>query len=240
MKTWITKSGYKIIPILTGRSNVFLLTNDKQNILIDTSVKSDWNKLDKRLSDLNINLIDYLILTHTHFDHAGNAFRIKKKFHSQVIVQKSGVDYLTSGDNIIPNGTNVFTKILLQLFANKVFSKLRYEPCDFDILVDTHFDLNDFGFNAYIISTTGHSGDSISLIIDNEIAIVGDTMFGVFKWSIMPPFGLNINQLVDSWKKLLETNCDIFIPGHGFALNRLIVQKDYNKRNNSYGVQHTV
>jgi glyoxylase-like metal-dependent hydrolase (beta-lactamase superfamily II) len=121
MKTWITKSGYKTIPILTGRSNVCILTNGKQNILIDTSVKSDWYKLDKVLMDLKINKIDYLILTHTHFDHAGNAFKIKEKYNSQVIVQKSGVDYLTSGDNIIPKGTNVFTRFLIKLFANKVF-----------------------------------------------------------------------------------------------------------------------
>jgi glyoxylase-like metal-dependent hydrolase (beta-lactamase superfamily II) len=117
---------------------------------------------------------------------------------------------------------------------------LRYEPCDFDILVDTHFDLNDFGFNAYILHTTGHSGNSISLVIDNEIAIVGDTMFGVFKWSIMPPFGLDVKQLIKSCGKLLDTNCTTFIPGHGFAINRLLVQKVYNKRKNNYGVQHAV
>ncbi len=230
MKTWITKSGYKIIPVLTGRSNVCLLTNGKQNILIDTSVKGDWYKLEKRLNDLKINQIDYLILTHTHFDHAGNAFKIRKKYSSKVIVHKSGLNYLTSGDNIIPNGTNIFTRILIKIFAKKVFPKLKYEPCDYDLLVDTYFELNDFGFNAYIINTTGHTGDSISVIIDDEIAIVGDTMFGVFKWSIMPPFGLNINQLIDSWGRLLETNCNVFVPGHGFALNRLMVQKGFAKR----------
>ena len=78
MKTWITKSGCKIILILTGRSNVCLLTNGKKNILVDTSIGSNWNRLDKRLNDLTVNQIDYLILTHTHFDHAGNAFKIKK------------------------------------------------------------------------------------------------------------------------------------------------------------------
>ena len=230
MKTFKTKSGYKIIPILTGRSNVCLLTNGKQNILIDTSVKSEWSKLDARLSDLEIKNIGFLILTHTHFDHAGNAFMIKKKYNSQVIVHKSGADYLSIGDNIIPNGTNVFTRFLIYLFAKIVFPKLRYEPCKYDLLVDSFFDLSDFGFNAYIINTTGHSSDSMSIIIDDEIAIVGDTMFGVFKWSIMPPFGLDVKQLINSWGRLLDSSCTIFIPGHGFALNRLIVQKNYIKR----------
>lgn len=234
MKTWITKSGCKIILILTGRSNVCLLTNGKKNILVDTSIGSNWNRLDKRLNDLTVNQIDYLILTHTHFDHAGNAFKIKKKYHSQVIVQKCGVEYLKSGDNIIPNGTNLFTKLLIKLFANNVFPKLRYEPCKFDIVVDTYFDLSNFGFNAYIIKTTGHSGDSISLIIDNEIGIVGDTMFGVFKGSIMPPFGLDEKELIKSWGKLLATHCTTFIPGHGFAIDRRLACKAYDKMNKIY------
>ncbi len=49
MKTWTTRSGYRIIQILSGRSNVFLLTNGKINFLIDTSSGRLWSKLQKRL-----------------------------------------------------------------------------------------------------------------------------------------------------------------------------------------------
>ena len=70
MRIWETTSGNKIIQILSGRSNVFLLTNGEKNILIDTSPKLMWNTLVKRLKQLNVNRIDYLILTHTHYDHA--------------------------------------------------------------------------------------------------------------------------------------------------------------------------
>jgi beta-lactamase superfamily II metal-dependent hydrolase len=73
LKTWKTKSGYNIIQLLSGRSNVFLLTNGGKNILIDTSPKYMWNKLQKRLAALNVNHLDYLILTHTHMDHAENS-----------------------------------------------------------------------------------------------------------------------------------------------------------------------
>ena len=230
MKIWETKSGYKIIPILTRRSNVCLLTNGNQNILIDTSIKNERNKLDKRLNDLRITHIDYLILTHTHFDHAGNARMIKEKFNSKVIVNRNGAKYLTSGDNIIPKGTNIFTRSLVYLFANKVFPKLRYEPCDYDLLVDSYLDLKECGFNAYVINTDGHTPDSMSIVVDNEIAIVGDTMFGVFKWTIMPPFAYDLKKLINSWSLLLETECAVFIPGHGSAIDRGLVEKTYFKR----------
>ena len=229
MVTLKTKSGYNIIQVLNRRSNVFLLTNGEKNILIDSSIKSEWRKLDKRLKELEINHIDCLILTHTHFDHAGNAFNIKSKFNSKVIVQKSGAKYIKSGDNIIPGGTNIFTRTLLFLFAKKVFPKLRYEPCVYDLLVDSFLDLKEFGFNAYIVKTPGHTVDSMSVVVDDEIALVGDTMFGVFKWSVLPPYANDVEQMIKSWGLLLKTNCSLFVPSHGTANSRKLVQMNYDK-----------
>jgi glyoxylase-like metal-dependent hydrolase (beta-lactamase superfamily II) len=73
MKIWTTVSGYKIIQVLAGRSNVFLLADKENSILIDTSPKFMWNRLQSRLRHLKVDKIDYLILTHTHFDHAANS-----------------------------------------------------------------------------------------------------------------------------------------------------------------------
>ncbi|MCJ7447209.1 MAG: MBL fold metallo-hydrolase [Bacteroidales bacterium] len=218
LKTWKTKSGYRIIQILSRRSNVFLLTNGVKNILIDTSPKYMWNKLQKRLNNLNVNHIDYLVLTHTHMDHAENSHRIKEKYKTLVIVHKNEASYLTSGNNIIPLGTNLFTRVLINLLAKYLAPKIRYKPCQYDFIVDTKFDLNDFGFNAYIMHTPGHTTGSMSVVIDNEVAIVGDTMFGVFKGSVFPPFADDIKQMINSWGKLLETNCSVFIPSHGSAI----------------------
>jgi hydroxyacylglutathione hydrolase len=230
MRTWNTSSGYTINQILSGRSNVFLLTNGEKSILIDTSPKFKWNKLEKRLKQLNVNHIDYLILTHTHFDHAENSKRIKEKYNAQIIVHKNEASYLTSGENILPKGTNVITKLIIRLFAKQFLFNAKYEPCQYDCLVDSTFDLGNIGFNAYIMHTPGHTIGSMSIIIDDIVAIVGDTMFGVFKWSVFPPYADNIIQLIDSWGRLLKTNCLVFIPAHGSANSRSLVQKDYNKR----------
>lgn len=229
MRTWNTTSGYKITRVLSGRSNVFLLTNGEKNILIDTSPKFIWNKLERRLKSLEVDIIDYLILTHTHYDHAENSRKIKERYNAQIIVHKDEAAFLTSGENILPNGTNPVTKLIIRLFGERFLSKFSYEPCEYDLLVDTTFDLRDFGFNAYIIHTPGHTTGSMSIIIDDHVAIVGDTMFGVFKWSVFPPYANNITLMIDSWGKLLKTNCQVFLPSHGSANQRSLVQKEYNK-----------
>lgn len=225
--TWITKSGYKIIRVLFGRSNVFLLTNGRQNILIDTSPGFMWPVLDRQLKKLDVTRIDYLILTHSHFDHAANAGRIKEEYHAQIIVSKYEADFLKTGENPMARGTNILTHAFSSLLGKKVLTLLRNKPCSYDILVDSILDLRDFGFEAYIIHTPGHTIGSMSIVVDDEVAIVGDAMFGVFRWSVFPPFANDIKQMVESWGKLLETNCTIFLPSHGSANSRSLVQRTY-------------
>lgn len=231
MNTWITtKSKYRVIQVLSGRCNVFLLTDGKTNILIDTSIGMNQKKLFKQLKKLKIENIDYLILTHTHFDHAANAHAVKSKFNSQVIVHYSESGLLKTGKAVLPRGTNFFTRNLIQSFGNKIACKFNFTPCESDIEFESYYSLKNIGFNAYLLHTSGHSVGSISLIVDDEIVMAGDALFGIFRGSIFPPFADDTKELVKSWGKLLDTGCSIFLPSHGFARNRELLEKVYKKR----------
>ncbi len=71
MNNWKTKNGYKIIQVLSGRRNAYLLLKDKLIFLIDTGKESAYKKLSKNIDLLGLSLdkITHLILTNTHFDH---------------------------------------------------------------------------------------------------------------------------------------------------------------------------
>jgi glyoxylase-like metal-dependent hydrolase (beta-lactamase superfamily II) len=230
MKSWVTKSGNKIIRVLAGRSNVFLLTNGEKNILIDTSTSYLWGKLQRRLGLLNIETIDYLVLTHSHFDHAANAKRIKTKYKPTIVIHKNEALSLSRGEMAIPNGTLIFTTLLVRTLGRLIpKSLLEYTPCEPDLLIDSDYSFKTIGFNACLTHTPGHTKGSLSLIIDDEIAIVGDTLFGVFRWSVNPPYADDRNTMINSWKKLLDTKCLIFLPSHGSAIKRSLLKHNFRK-----------
>jgi hydroxyacylglutathione hydrolase len=230
MKIRETKNSYSVSGILTGRSNVFLITGNGKNILIDTGPGRMWKKLRARLKKLDIKIIDYLILTHSHYDHAGNAAKVKREFGAKVIINKEESEFLERGENILPQGTNLFTRLLVKTVSPFHISLLNYEPCRPDILTDQYFDLNNFAINIFIIHTPGHSPGSQSVIVDNEIAIVGDTMFGIFPGSVFPPFAEDEKEMINSWRKLLQTDCSQFLPSHGTANSRELLERNILKR----------
>ena len=231
MKTWKTKNGYEIFGVLGGTGNAYLICTENGNLLVDTGRKAAFRRLKRNISTLNPDLksIHFLILTHSHYDHCQNAHEIQKRAGCRVIMSAHEAEFARSGLSPLPDGTNPFTRIISFLgkkCAQKVFKFSPFIPV---ILVEDDLDLKSYGFNIRIIHTKGHSKGSISVLIDDEIAIVGDTMFGVCKNSIFPPFADDIPEMINSWGKLLKTDCQIFLPGHGKVISRELVQNEFER-----------
>jgi glyoxylase-like metal-dependent hydrolase (beta-lactamase superfamily II) len=236
MKSWKTKNDHRVIQVLSGRSNVYLILKDSIVILVDTGLNSSFETLTNNLSSLNLGLdkISFLLLTHTHFDHCQSAKKIKEISNCQVIVSWMAADSIKNGYTRLPAGTFLATKLLSGLGRLIGNIKYGYEPFQPDIFVKGAYDLDIPDIRIKIIETTGHSTDSVSILVDNEIAIVGDAMFGVFNNSIFPPYADDRVKMIESWGKLLYTDCQIFLPGHGKAIERNLLQKEYNNHARKY------
>lgn len=229
MKKWITSGGYTIDRVITGRSNVFLITYGNIKILVDTSTRGNYKKLIKVLEQLNCKNILYLVLTHTHFDHAANAKSIKNHLNTKIIVHSKEAHNLEAGYSKLPQGTNIFTEFLMGRIGNNQYLFAKYDTVSSDLLIDEEYNFNAHGINLSIIHTPGHTLGSISIIVDGEIAIVGDALFGMFKNSVFPPFADNPKLMVESWSKLINTGCKVFLPSHGNERNEIILSKEYLK-----------
>ncbi len=229
MKSFITENGVQVIRLITGRSNVFLVRSGECTIMVDTSIGAVFGTIKRKLSALGVGQIDYLLLTHAHFDHAYNADKIRNMYGAKVLIHINEADYLQTGENVPISGTNGFTRILTWLLSRPALKIKSYPACVPDIIIDNEFQFETGGAPIRVISTPGHTQGSVTLIADNEIAIAGDAIFGIFPGSVMPPFALDKLKLVKSWKILLETGCRLFMPSHGFSRDRTLLEKGINK-----------
>ena len=230
MKKWITKNGYIVYKILGGRSNVFVIFYNQKYLLIDTSIHRNEKKLLKvldRLGATKENLIA-LILTHSHFDHVANAHKIKQIYDTKIYIHSSEKRDLQDAIVKVPKGINAISSFFSYL-GSKSAEKFKFAEVQPDVCVEDSFDFKDIGLNITILHTPGHSIGSMSIIVDGQIAIVGDLMFGVFYNGLIPPFADFPSEMIKSWGKLLETECKIFLPSHGSERNKELVQKKYEK-----------
>ena len=225
--SWTTKNGYTVSPLLHGARTSYLISHNHKHVLVDVGTKNKYQELKDKLNYcLNGDKLNYLILTHTHFDHVQNTSSIKEDFEPLIIVNKKEADDLSEGKNHLAKGYDLFTKFIL-LFEHPIF--VGYDGVKADILVDKdNFKVDDL--NIKIILTPGHTIGSMSVIVDNEIALCGDTIFGAFKNSIMPPFVNDRGEIVKSWEKLVNTPCRMFFPGHGHRVDRQVILNEISKR----------
>ncbi len=221
MRTWTTsRNKINVVKILGIRSNVFLITNGHNHILVDCSSKGHRHQLLWNLAKTGIRHLDALILTHSHFDHAGNAHYIRNRFNTRIIIHKNEAPFLQAGSSPLPDGTFFFTKMLVRIAGVLAGRLITYQECQADLTIEGKYSLQEYGLNAYILPTPGHSSGSVSVIIDDEIALTGDSLYGVVPGKVMPPFASDKGLLIRSWKDLLDTGSELFVPSHGKSHNR--------------------
>ena len=231
MQSWRTGDGQIVRRVLTGRSSAFLVSNGENHVLIDTGHARGFRQLSRNLARLRVPQegLSACILTHAHYDHAENAHRIKAAYSTTLIIQQKEVDFLSRGENPMIYGTTRFVRTLTNLLGKRVLARASYPPATADRTFDETLDLHSFGVNAYALHTPGHSAGSASVIVSGEIALAGDALFGVFRNAAFPPFADLPLVLIESWKKLLDTGCTLFLPAHGGAVTRDVLEREYEK-----------
>ena len=222
----------RITTIRMMTSNAYLVANGKRAILIDAGMKKKEKKFLAALEQMQLSPqdIQLIILTHTHYDHAGSIKALQEITKAKILVHKAEASCLAQGHCAFPKGTMWFPKIMSAI--GRALNKWvgRYAPVAPDIAIAKRFDLQAYGIDGYILPTPGHTAGSLSVVIEKDHAIVGDTLFNIFKHSVFPPYANDQKRLLKSWKQLLEIGCKNFYPGHGKPFTRERLQKTYAEK----------
>ena len=109
-----------------------------------------------------------------------------------------------------------------------------------DFLQQEKILLSEYGFgNMEIIETKGHSNDSVSVAVFDEknnekYLFCGDLVQNLcFKFPLIPLFGENKEELIESWKKIVLNGYDKIFPATGkeVTVRDLIKRLGKNEKN---------
>jgi glyoxylase-like metal-dependent hydrolase (beta-lactamase superfamily II) len=190
----------KVIQIAYQSANCYLIPSNDGWVMIDTGWPDTFSQLLQLLfqNNISVNEVNYLIVTHFHPGHAGLAQNLKD-LGTNLILHEQQISYYSRLNLIYKKNPKANFKditgnnnIILSASDSRIF-------------------LESIGIKGELISTPGHSDDSVSLVIDECCAFVGD----------LPPLSsLNDNSdlvIEDSWDMLHRFQVKTIYPGHGEA-----------------------
>ena len=196
----------QIEPALLFDSNMYVVVGSERTALIDTGTGFQVDATIESIKQiLGGRKLDYVILTHRHYDHVGGLRGIIKAFSPALYAGPEDAKPLREGDSDSTLGTK---------FGGSI-----------DAMDVTDFRESDkLDLGGHVLTpfyTPGHTIGSICVLDETTGAMFsGDTVFVDGVGNTMHPTGSE-KMLIESLKKLSTIQFDGLYPGHG-----PVVQKD--------------
>ena len=218
----------KIIEL--GGTNCYLVKTNRGHILIETGFPFQRSKLEAELESKGCKPgdLDLIVITHGDIDHTGNGAYLREKYGARIAMHEGDTemcmkDGMTRDRGEIPANFPLplmvlwLAKGLLTFALGQVRWRKPFERFEPDLLLEEGQDLAEYGLEAKILYTPGHSKGSISLLTGGGDLICGDMFSNA--WG-------RILQSTDKagLERLKELGVETFFPGHGspFSMARLI------------------
>ena len=217
-----------------GFTRCYLVKCSGGYLLIDTSYSACFHSFQKHMAAIGRDIaeIKYLLLTHHHDDHAGFAAELVKNTGCRVIAHRDAIVPLrqgrSEGDGKPFNRRVTLVFSLYALFHREcTFPPVTLDDKDIVLSGDDVGFLKSIGVDGKILHTPGHSRDSISVVLSDGSAFVGDAAMNFLRWTGIrhrPVYIEDINAVDESWRRLLEEGARVIYPTHGkpFSAEELV------------------
>lgn len=196
-------------------ANIHLLENESGVVIVDTGFGNAAPSVLRTLEQLGYAPRDVrlIFLTHVHMDHAGSAAGLRRLTGAPIAMHRADLAKARAGKHNLPSGRGAMGKMLEYSF-NGLHLRFRYEAFEPDILLDEGQTLREFGFNARVIHTPGHTLGSLSLVLEDGILVIGDAMINQIRVG-MPLYGEDTALAYDSLRKIAALHPRVLYSGHG-------------------------
>jgi glyoxylase-like metal-dependent hydrolase (beta-lactamase superfamily II) len=206
-------------------AGVYLVRFGDKAALVDAGTGRGHSQLIKNIAEcLRPDAqLEYLLLTHCHFDHTGGAAAVREEYGCRIVAHELDAMYLESGDNRV---------------TGAVMYGARLDPFTVDIRMKGEQTTLSIGSGTVkAIHCPGHSPGSVAYTteIDGQLILFGQDIHG----PIHSEWLSDEQQYVDSLARLIDLQADILLEGHfGVIETKKEVQAFIEEWKSPIGVSH--
>jgi glyoxylase-like metal-dependent hydrolase (beta-lactamase superfamily II) len=178
----------------------YLIHMDGRAAIVDAGCGNATDRLLENIRSCNVpdEAIDYLLITHCHFDHTGGAAELKERLNLKVVAHSLDAEYLEKGDQHV-TAASWYGAVL--------------KPVSVDIKLNKPEETIHLGSREIsAIHVPGHSPGSVvyQVISDGKKVLFAQDVHGPIHPDLLSdPVAYQV-----SLKKMLDLNVDILCEGH--------------------------
>jgi glyoxylase-like metal-dependent hydrolase (beta-lactamase superfamily II) len=163
-------------PLRLKLSNAYLISGERP-ILVDAGSPGEADRILAAIRNKGVepHTLALILLTHGHIPVTGSAGEIRRRTGAPIAIHSLDAEMLRMGHNAPLRPTTFIARL-----AAPIVQAQRGEPTHPDLVLDGPRSLRDFGVDARVIETPGHTPGSISLLLSDGDAVVGDLLMGGF------------------------------------------------------------
>ncbi len=150
----------KCFHVTSLSTNCYLITDADSGKMAVVDPGAESSELADAINSTPVKRLDYIFLTHGHYDHIGFAGGLCEKFGGKIVIGSGDGEFLTSN----------------MLNLSDFHSDVSLNPINADILLEDNDTLMLGSSAVKFIATPGHTRGGGCYIIDDNI-FAGDTLF---------------------------------------------------------------
>jgi len=202
---------------LQGITAVYYLPGPDRSALVEAGPGSSVQHTMKALEDLEVDHLDFIILTHIHLDHAGAIGHLSERFPSAIVmVREEGAPHLIDPSRLWASAARLYPDM------EKIWGEMRPVPKDRIRAISADEPVADLGGGRRIdaIYTPGHARHHMSLL-DRQSGdlFAGDAIgvrlqdAGVIRPATPPP-EFDLEAAVESIERMRAFRASRVLPTH--------------------------